>query len=34
VQEEKELWDMPIVLITLILLVGLEWAWRRRRGLA
>jgi uncharacterized membrane protein len=34
VQEEKELWDMPIVLITLLMLVGLEWAWRRRRGLA
>jgi hypothetical protein len=34
VVEERELWDMPAVLIALIGLVGAEWAFRRTRGLA
>jgi uncharacterized membrane protein len=34
VVEERELWDMPIVLIGLIALAGGEWAFRRTRGLA
>lgn len=34
VVQEKELWDMPIVLILLVGLAGGEWFWRRRRGLA
>jgi uncharacterized membrane protein len=32
--EEKELWDMPIILIALLGLMGGEWMFRRRRGLA
>ncbi|HWF84857.1 MAG TPA: glutamine amidotransferase [Vicinamibacterales bacterium] len=34
VVEERELWDMPIILILLIGLAGAEWAFRRTRGLA
>jgi uncharacterized membrane protein len=34
VVEERELWDMPIVLIALIALMGAEWGYRRARGLA
>jgi uncharacterized membrane protein len=34
VVEERELWDMPIMLILLLALVGGEWAYRRSRGLA
>jgi len=34
VVEERDLWDMPIVLITMLALVGAEWGFRRKRGLA
>jgi hypothetical protein len=34
VVEEKELWDMPIVLLALLGLMGGEWLYRRSRGLA
>jgi hypothetical protein len=34
VQEEKELWDAPILFLLLIALLGAEWAYRRARGLA
>jgi hypothetical protein len=34
VVEERDLWDMPIVLILLLALIGAEWGLRRRRGLA
>ena len=34
VVEERELWDMPIVLLLLLALMGGEWAYRRARGLA
>ncbi|HUF48818.1 MAG TPA: hypothetical protein VMM93_13455 [Vicinamibacterales bacterium] len=34
VVEEKELWDMPIILIGLLGLLGAEWLYRRNRGLA
>jgi hypothetical protein len=34
VVEERELWDMPIILIGLLILVGAEWGFRRARGLA
>jgi len=34
VVEERELWDMPIVLVALIALIGAEWGFRRSRGLA
>jgi len=31
--ERKELWDMPIVLLVLVGLLGADWAYRRARGL-
>ena len=34
VVEERELWDMPIILILLLGLMGGEWLYRRSRGLA
>jgi uncharacterized membrane protein len=34
VVEERELWDMPIVLFALVLLIAAEWGFRRSRGLA
>jgi uncharacterized membrane protein len=33
VREQKDLWDMPIIFIMLILLACLEWVYRRRKGL-
>jgi hypothetical protein len=33
-RDARDLWDAPIVFLALVLLLGLEWAWRRRRGLA
>ena len=32
--EERELWNMPIILITLMALVCAEWGYRRIVGLA
>jgi len=32
--DERDLWDMPVVLIALLGLMGGEWLMRRRRGLA
>jgi nitrogen fixation protein FixH len=32
--QRLDLWDMPIVLVLLLVLVGGEWAYRRSRGLA
>ena len=34
VVEERELWDMPALLLALIGLVAAEWGYRRARGLA
>ncbi len=34
VREERDLWDMPILLLALLSLIGAEWVYRRRRGLA
>ena len=34
VVEERDLWDMPVVLLILLGLIGAEWAFRRQRGLA
>ncbi len=34
VVETFELWDMPVILIILLGLIGAEWGMRRRRGLA
>jgi uncharacterized membrane protein len=34
VMEEKELWDAPALFLLLVLLLGGEWVYRRRRGLA
>lgn len=34
VVEERELWDMPILLLLLLSLMGAEWAFRRRFGVA
>jgi uncharacterized membrane protein len=34
VVEERELWDMPIILLLLFGLMGGEWAYRRANGLA
>ncbi|HZD03726.1 MAG TPA: hypothetical protein VE173_02380, partial [Longimicrobiales bacterium] len=33
VTEERDLWDMPVLFLLLVLLVGGEWAYRRARGL-
>jgi hypothetical protein len=32
--EEKDLWDMPAVLLLLLAFVSAEWLYRRRKGLA
>lgn len=32
--EQKELWDVPILFMMLILLLSGEWIWRKRKGLA
>ena len=34
VVEERDLWDMPIILLLLLALVGSEWGYRRVRGMA
>jgi uncharacterized membrane protein len=34
VVEERDLWDMPVLLLLLIVFTGSEWAYRRARGLA
>jgi hypothetical protein len=34
VVEEHDLWDMPVLLVALITLLGTEWGFRRARGLA
>jgi hypothetical protein len=34
VVEERELWDMPALLMLLLALLGAEWGFRRTRGLA
>jgi hypothetical protein len=34
VVEERDLWDMPIVLMLMLTLVAAEWGFRRKRGLA
>jgi hypothetical protein len=34
VVEERDLWDMPVLLLLLIVLTGSEWGYRRARGLA
>jgi uncharacterized membrane protein len=33
VRERKDLWDMPIVFLLLVILAGIEWGYRRARGL-
>ncbi len=33
-REYRDLWDMPILLVMLLLLLGSEWIYRRWRGLA
>jgi uncharacterized membrane protein len=34
VQEEKPLWDMPVLFLAIVGLVSAEWGYRRHRGLA
>lgn len=34
VVDERELWDMPVLLIVMLGLMGTEWGYRRSRGLA
>lgn len=34
VVEEKDLWDMPVLFLLLVVLTGSEWFYRRARGLA
>lgn len=34
IQEQKDLWDMPVLFLLLIMLLGAEWGYRRWRGLA
>jgi hypothetical protein len=31
--EERDLWDMPAILLVLLALLGAEWGFRRFRGL-
>jgi len=33
-RDAHDLWDMPIVFLVLVTLLGAEWLYRRRRGLA
>jgi hypothetical protein len=33
-RDPRDLWDAPAVFLALVLLLGTEWTWRRRRGLA
>jgi len=33
-RDARDLWDAPAVFLVLVMLLGMEWAWRRRRGLA
>ena len=32
-REERDLWDMPILLIFTLSLLAVEWVYRRKRGL-
>jgi hypothetical protein len=32
--EQRDLWDMPILFLVLVVLMGAEWGYRRMRGLA
>jgi hypothetical protein len=32
--EERDLWDMPILLMLLLAIIAAEWGYRRVRGLA
>jgi hypothetical protein len=32
--EEKDLWDMPFLFLLLVGLIGSEWFFRKRKGLA
>ena len=31
--EENDLWDMPVLFLLMLLLMGAEWGYRRVRGL-
>jgi hypothetical protein len=32
--EQKELWDVPMLFIMLVVLLSGEWLWRKKKGLA
>jgi len=32
--QQLDLWDMPVIFLLLLGLLGAEWLYRRRRGLA
>jgi uncharacterized membrane protein len=34
VRDARDLWDMPVIFLALVVLMGTEWVYRRRRGLA
>ena len=34
VTEERDLWDMPLLFLLLAGLLGAEWGYRRKKGLA
>jgi len=34
IRERRDLWDMPIVFVLLVGIVGSEWGYRKLRGLA
>ena len=34
VRDARDLWDMPVIFLALVGLMGAEWIYRRRRGLA
>jgi len=31
--EERDLWDMPVLFLLMLLFMGAEWGYRRKRGL-
>jgi len=33
VQERLALWDMPVIFLLLVVMLGFEWLYRRWRGL-
>ena len=34
IRERRDLWDMPVIFLLLMILMGAEWGYRKQRGLA